>query len=75
MHLKEQPFIGEYLPDIQRYHYFYTGSDMQTRTGVSRSEYRLEMRFIGRDVIIIETQVDKDGRFVPIQSYRFTRVS
>ena len=69
-----QPFAGEYLPDTNRYHFYFTGSNQNTLTNVSRSDYRLEMRFVGTDVIIIETQVDREGKAIPIQSYRFTRI-
>ena len=71
---RPQTYVGEYQSGVQRYYFYYTGSDLETRTGVSRSDYRLEMRFVGRDVIIIETQIESGGRFVPIQSYRFTRM-
>ena len=41
----------------------------------SRSEIRIELRFVGRDVFLVETYAPGNGGEVKIQSYRFTRSS
>lgn len=69
-------WVGELLTGEERYSFFYVGSSEMGALGTPRSDHRIELRFVGRDVILIETFIPgEDGTEVQIQSYRFTRTS
>ena len=66
-------FSGEFQPQLQRYNYYPVGANGQTFSGNERSQMRLELRFAGQDVFLVDSYAVVDGKEVQIQSYRFTR--
>ncbi|PKG56311.1 hypothetical protein CXF83_20345 [Shewanella sp. Choline-02u-19] len=70
---KKLNFSGEYQPQLQRYNYYPVGVNGQTYSGNERSQMRIELRFAGKDVFLVDSYAVVDGQEVQIQSYRFTR--
>ncbi|MBL4912879.1 hypothetical protein JMA39_06975 [Shewanella schlegeliana] len=68
-------FTGEFQSQQQRYNYYPVGVNGQTYSGDDRSKLRLELRFAGKDVFLVDTFSVVNGQEVQIQSYRFTRQS
>ncbi len=68
-----QRYVGEKPKDQDGYHFYYAGSDENNAMGDKRSESRIELRLIGKDVIIIDTWQQADKQEAKVQSYRFTR--
>lgn len=68
-------FAGEFQSQQQRYSYYPVGVNGQTYSGDERSKLRLELRFAGKDVFLVDTFSVVNGQEVQIQSYRFTRQS
>jgi hypothetical protein len=67
-------FVGEYIPDGNRYNYYATGGDGgESVSGIIRSNLRVEIRVSGNNMWVAETFTFIDGEEVMIQSYRFTR--
>ena len=66
-------YVGHFDNTNGKYEFFYAGSDQATYTGFKRTDYRLEMKMIGRDVIVWETFVADGSGEKKIQSYRATR--
>lgn len=66
-------YVGHFDNQAGKYVFFYAGSNQDTFSGVQRTDYRLEMKMIGRDVIIIETWATVGNEEKRIQSYRLTR--
>lgn len=66
-------YVGHFDNQANKYNFFYAGSNMATFTGVQRSDYRIEMRLIGTDVILVETWAMVGSEEKRVQSYRFTR--
>lgn len=66
-------WVGHYDNQAGKYVFFYAGSDQQTFSGIQRSDYRVEMRMVGNDVITIETFATVGTDEKRIQSYRLTR--
>ena len=65
--------IAERMAGEERYSFYYVGSSTDGVLGQARSENRLEMRFVGKDVFIVETFAPEGSGEKVIQSYRFTR--
>lgn len=66
-------FFGEYQGSSQRYSYYPVGVEGQTLSGDERNNMRVELRFAGKDVILVDTYTQVKGEDVQIQSCRFTR--
>jgi len=66
-------FSGEYQANSQRYSYYPVGVKGQTLSGDERHNMRVELRFAGKDVFLVDTYTQIKGTDVQIQSYRFTR--
>lgn len=67
-------FVGEYIPDGNKYNYYATSGDGgESVSGVIRSNLRVEIRVSGNNMWVAETFTFLDGKEVMIQSYRFTR--
>jgi len=66
-------YVGHFDNGANMYEFFYAGSNQSTYTGFKRSDYRLEMKMIGGDVIVFDTFVADGGGEKKIQSYRVTR--
>lgn len=66
-------FSGEYQANSQRYRYYPVGVKGQTLSGDERNNMRVELRFAGKDVFLVDTFTQVKGIDVQIQSYRFTR--
>jgi hypothetical protein len=66
-------YVGHFDNAAGKYEFFYAGSNQATYTGFKRTDYRLEMRMIGRDVIVWETFLSDGGTERKIQSYRLAR--
>jgi len=66
-------YVGRFDNAAGKYEFFYAGSSQETYTGFKRTDYRLEMRMIGGDVILWETFVADGSGEKKIQSYRVTR--
>jgi hypothetical protein len=66
-------FVGEYVPEGNKYNYYLSGSEGKTVTGIVRSNVRVEVRISGSNLWIAETFTLIDGKETKIQSYRFTR--
>lgn len=67
-------FVGEYIPDGNKYNFFLTSGDGGTMAGgKTRSNMRLEIRVSGQNMWVAETFTLVDGKEVQAQSYRFTR--
>jgi hypothetical protein len=69
-----QRWVGERLTGEERYSYYYVGVSTETQLGTVRSDNRIEMRFVGKDLIIVDTYTLRDGAEVQVQSYRLARV-
>lgn len=68
-------YVGHFDNASGKYIFFYAGSNDETYTGVKRSDYRLEMRMVGGDVIVLETLGPVDGKEKILHSYRMVRQS
>lgn len=68
-------FSGEFQSQQQRYSYYPVGANGKAYSGDDRSKMRLELRFAGKDVFLVDTFSMVNGQEVQIQSYRFTRQS
>ncbi|RTR27238.1 glycine zipper domain-containing protein [Shewanella atlantica] len=66
-------FSGEHQANNQRYSYYPVGVKGQTLSGDERQNMRVELRFAGKDVFLVDTYTQVKGEDVQIQSYRFTR--
>jgi len=66
-------YVGHFDNTAGKYEFFYAGSNQSTYTGFKRTDYRLEMKMIGGDVIVWDTFVADGGGEKKIQSYRVTR--
>ena len=66
-------YVGNFNNGENKFIFFYAGSNQETFSGIQRSDYRLEMQMVGRDVIVIETMASIGSEELRIQSYRFTR--
>ena len=66
-------YVGHFDNAGNKYEFFYAGSNQSTYAGFKRADYRLEMKMIGRDVIVFDTIVADGGTDKKIQSYRVTR--
>ncbi|WP_299790738.1 glycine zipper domain-containing protein [uncultured Shewanella sp.] len=66
-------FSGEFQGSSQRYSYYPVGVEGQTLSGDERNNMRVELRFAGKDVFLVDTYTQVKGTEVQIQSYRFTR--
>ena len=63
-----QRWVGERLSGEERYSFYYVGGG-QTALGNSR----IEMRFIGTDMFLVQTMVSDGSGEKQVQEYRFTR--
>ena len=68
-------FVGNYDNADNKYIFFYAGTDTETFTGAKRTDYRLEMKMVGADVIVLETWAAVGGEDKRLQSYRLVRAS
>ena len=68
-------FVGHFDNAANKYIFFYAGSDQDTYTGAKRTEYRLEMQMIGKDVLVLETWATLGGEEKRLQAYRMSRSS
>lgn len=66
-------YVGHYDNAAGKYHFYYAGSNLDTFSGIQRTDYRIDMQMIGADVIVIETWATVGAEDKRIQSYRFTR--
>ena len=66
-------FVGHFDNAENKYVFFYAGSDQETFTGAKRTDYRLEMKMVGADVIVLETWAAVGGDDKRLQSYRIAR--
>jgi hypothetical protein len=66
-------YVGHFDNASGKYMFFYAGANDETYTGVKRSDYRLEMRMIGGDVIVFETFGPVNGNETVLHSYRLVR--
>jgi len=66
-------YVGHFDNAGNKYEFFYAGSNQSTYTGHARTDYRLEMKMIGGDVIVWETFVADGSGEKKVQSYRVTR--
>jgi len=74
--LDEAPlsFVGEYVAVNNAYNFYQLDSDNpKSRTGLIRTNVRIEMRITGTKLIVANTFALVDGKEVQVQSYRFTR--
>ena len=72
---EDQRWVGERLVGEERYNFYYVGTSDTGTLGNARRDTRMEMRFVGQDVFLIDTYVQTANGEVQIQSYRFTRSS
>lgn len=68
-------YVGHFDNTSGKYIFFYAGSNEETYTGVKRSDYRVEMRMIGGDIIVLETLGPVAGQEAVLHSYRMVRQS
>ncbi|WP_394204456.1 glycine zipper domain-containing protein [Shewanella waksmanii] len=68
-------FAGEFNQATARYQYYPVSVAGKTLNGDARENMRIELRFAGTDVILVDTYSQVKGQDVQIQSYRFTRQS
>lgn len=66
-------YVGHFDNAANKYEFFYAGSNQATYTGFKRSDYRLEMKMIGGDVIVFDTFAADGSGEKKVQSYRVTR--
>lgn len=66
-------YVGHFDNQANKYNFFYAGSNTATFTGIQRSDYRIEMRMVGTDVILVDTWAMVGSEEKRIQSYRLTR--
>lgn len=66
-------YVGHFDNAASKYVFYYAGPNDETYTGVKRSDYRLEMRMIGGDIIVIETLGPVNGKETVLHSYRMVR--
>ena len=66
-------FVGEYVPDGNKYNYYLSNNEGKTLTGIVRSNVRVEVRISGSNLWIAQTFTLIDGKEVKIQSYRFMK--
>ena len=67
--------MGERLPGEERYNFYYVGASETGTLGTARRDTRIELRFVGQDIFLVETYVQTGSGEVQVQSYRFTRAS
>ncbi|QFU24512.1 hypothetical protein FM038_021760 [Shewanella eurypsychrophilus] len=72
-HNEQVRFSGEYNGASQRYSYYPVNAKGLTLNGADRHNMRLELRFAGKDVFLVDTFTQIKGEEKQIQSYRFTR--
>lgn len=70
---EQMRFSGELDGTTQRYSYYPVNVQGQTLNGDERNNMRLELRFIGNDLFLVDTFSQIKGEEQQIQSYRFTR--
>lgn len=68
-----QRWIGELLAGNERYSFYYVGTKETGIVGTALSDHRMELRFLGKDVFVLETYEPAAGGEAQVQSYRFTR--
>ena len=68
-------YVGHYDNANGKYIFFYAGTDNETFSGVKRTDWRMEMKMVGGDVIIFETWANVGGQDKQIHSYRLVRKS
>ncbi|QLE86968.1 hypothetical protein FLM48_18965 [Shewanella sp. Scap07] len=68
-------FAGEFNQATARYQYYPVKVAGSTLNGQARENMRIELRFAGSDIILVDTYTQVKGEDVQIQSYRFTRQS
>ncbi|WP_153913629.1 hypothetical protein [Shewanella sp. TC10] len=67
-------FVGE-AGENGRYSYYPVKVSGESFSGNDRNKMRIELRFVGQDVFLVDSFTQIDGKEVQIQSYRFTRQS
>ena len=72
---EDQRWVGERASGDERYNFYYVGSSASGTLGNARRDTRVELRFVGQDVFLVDTWVQTDKGEVQVQSYRFTRSS
>jgi hypothetical protein len=72
---EDQRWVGERMAGEERYNFYYVGSSDTGTLGTARRDTRIELRFIGQDVFLVDTYVQTGSGEVQVQSYRFTRSS
>ncbi len=68
-------FVGYYDNDSKRYVYFYAGSagSGDNFTGISREDFQIHVRMMGKNVISAETVINDGLQTRKIQAYKLTR--
>ncbi len=66
-------FVGYYDNDSKRYVFFYAGGSGDNFTGISREDFQIHVRMIGKNVISAETVVSDGLNTRKIQTYKLTR--
>ena len=69
-----QRWIGELLAGSERYSFYYVGTKDTGIVGTAVSDHRMELRFLGKDVFVLETYEPAANGEAQVQSYRFTRI-
>lgn len=68
-------FAGEYHASQNKYSYYPLQAKGTTLSGEQRSNMRIELRFAGNNIFLVETYVMNKGKEQQVQSYRFTKTS
>ena len=66
-------WVGERMSGEERYSFYYVGTEDTGHLGTARSQMRLELRFVGRDLFMLDTYSPEGSAEKQVQSYRFTR--
>ncbi len=66
-------FVGYYDNDSKRYVFFYAGGSGDNFTGISREDFQIHIRMVGKNVINAETVVSDGLQTRKIQVYKLTR--
>ena len=67
-------FVGEYIAEQKKFNFYLTDSkSSNTITGVLKTDIRMEVRFVGANLWMVDTYTLIDGKDTQIQSYRFSK--
>jgi len=67
-------FAGEFVPNMNRYHFYPTDANAVVYQGVPSGSIRAELGFAGTNVWMLDTYAYIDGSEQKVQTFRFNKV-